>query len=79
MGVRIGNKNKIKNSTIIGDSQVNVSGQSEVKQKESFWKNIWQTLVSNLIWWIFVTIVIIIIGTVTALNWDTIIALILNR
>ena len=79
MGVKIGNKNKIKNSTIIGGSQINMSSQNTPTEKESFWRSVWQSLVSNLIWWIIITVLIITVGIATSMNWDSIMEFILNR
>ena len=73
MGVKIGNKNKIKNSTIIGGSQINVSSQNEKSSKKSFWKSVWQGVASNLIWWIIGIIAIIVVGVFATLSWDLII------
>jgi len=79
VGVKIGNKNKIKNSTIIGGSQINMSSQNTPTEKESFWRSVWQSLVSNLIWWIIITVLIITVGIATSMNWDSIMEFILNR
>ena len=79
MGVKIGDKNKIMNSTIIGGSQINVAHQDKKALKEPFWRCVWQNIVSNAIWWGIGIIIIVAVGTIAAVKWDTIIELILGR
>jgi len=75
MGVKIGDKNKIKNSTIIGGHQINASRSSSEAKRESFWRRVFQNIVANIIWWIIGLIALAIAGVAT-LNWDAIIELI---
>ena len=79
MGVKIGNKNKIKNSTIIGDSQINISLSEQEPAKKSFWQGVLQNITSNLIWRILGLILILSMGMLTVLNWDIIIKFIFGR
>ena len=59
MGIKIGSKNKIIKSTIVGGSQLNTIYESEVnKNKQSFWKGFFTKIISNLI----ARIIIYIIG-----------------
>ena len=83
MGLKIGDNNKIKNSTIIGGSQINISksdGEATAPpKKKSFWKGVWQGVFSNLLWWIIGGLIILILGTIAAIKWDDLISLILGR
>lgn len=79
MGIKIGDKNKIKNSTLIGGSQTINNNSEDKPRNESFWKTVLNNIVSNFIWWIIGTIIIIMLGTLTAIKWDEIINFIMGR
>jgi hypothetical protein len=79
MGIHIGDNNKIKKSTLIGGNRVDNSRPKSEKSAVGFWTGVWQSILTNLIWWIIATIIIVVIGIFTATNWSEITAFIMNR
>lgn len=46
MGIKIGDKNKITNSNIIENTNININE----KQKDGFWKSVFVNIMSNFLW-----------------------------
>jgi hypothetical protein len=63
MGIKIGDNNKIKNSTLVGGSQFNISSSNEETKKRFSWVDVWQSVISRFIWWI----ILFIIGVIVAI------------
>ena len=81
MSIRIGNKNKIKNSTIISGNHVDAPKDTVTRNKPdmTFWQTVLANVLSNLIWWIIGTIILLVICCLAIIKWEDIMTALISR